>query len=202
MRSKGIAHLKRLSTAVAFHTLGNRRFSTVVTACKREQPQKRSLHMILHPPVRENARKPCVRDKTFPERAHERAKHPRPTFPAPHAATHPLHIHSLSHTRTGLPLWQFYQQTSAQSPGGHITRPTSHKSPPCSSPIRRHHAHTRMVAAMRQPQPLSGELSLTFPRAFLELVHQPAIQQLYSFQRRLSVARTHAPSRGDWRAVL
>jgi hypothetical protein len=140
----------------------------------------------------------------FPSRSRT-SEPPTPYIPGRHTRQHIGHIHctstaSATHaldSRSGSSI-----SRRARCHHGHITRPTSHKLPPCSSPIRHHHAHTRMVAAMRQPQPLSGELSLTFPRAFLELVHQPAIQQLYSFQRRLSVARTHALSRGDWRAVL
>ena len=148
-----------------------------------------------------NARKPCLSLALTNERT-THAQHSRPPYAATHR-THPLHIHSLSHTRPGLPLWQFYKQTSALSPRAHHTTNISQitsvlfSDSPSSCSYTYGGSDAPATTAQRRA---FLDLSSSFP--FLELVHQPAIQQLYSFQRRLSVARTHAHSRGDWRAVL
>ena len=150
-----------------------------------------------------NARKPCLSLALTNERT-THAQHSRPPYVATHR-THPLHIqiHSLSHTRPGLPLWQFYKQTSALSPRAHHTTNISQitsvlfSDSPSSCSYTYGGSDAPATTAQRRA---FLDLSSSFP--FLELVHQPAIQQLYSFQRRLSVARTHAHSRGDWRAVL
>jgi len=61
---KGIAHLKRLSSPVAYH---NRKRSTVDTHARGCRVCRRG--------------RKCQKTLPFP-RAHERANHPRPTFPA------------------------------------------------------------------------------------------------------------------------
>ena len=123
-------------------------------------------------------RKPCLSLALTNERT-TYAQHSRPPYAATHR-THPLHIHSLSHTRPGLPLWQFYKQTSAQSPRAHHTTNISQITSVLFSDSPSSCSYTYGGSEMRQPQPLSGELSLTFPRAFLSLSSSTSQPSRYS----------------------